>query len=132
MTAHCAEGRSFVPRVVRHVVGLSVVCGVMLAASSPRVSAQVGGVALGAPDHVQERLPVFRFDTRALRVPIDTRATANPVATPGLAQQPDFAGPLNNLPAGKLLDSPRTSAGSAFPGMTATGWYPPEIGRAHV
>lgn len=114
------------------VAGLSVGVGLTTA------SAQVGSVALGAPDRVQEELPVFRFDTRALRVPVDTKTTPTPLQSPHNVHAPDVASRLNNLVPGGVLDAPRVSsaAGASFPGIGSTGWYPPDpsmaVGPNHV
>ena len=82
-------------------ISLSLVltgCGLGLGSAQ----AQVGSVAIGAPDHVQENLPVYRFDTRALRVPIDTRqTTATPLQSPRNVSAPDIASRLNNLEIGR-------------------------------
>jgi len=119
-------------------ISLSLVltgCGLGLGSAQ----AQVGSVAIGAPDHVQENLPVYRFDTRALRVPIDTRqTTATPLQSPRNVSAPDIASRLNNLVPGTVLDAPRISAGASanFAGVGATGWYPPDpsmaIGPNHI
>ncbi|MBS1724039.1 MAG: hypothetical protein JSS66_13925 [Armatimonadetes bacterium] len=55
----------------------------------------------------------------------------NPKLSPGIA-----SGPANNLPIGSLVSNSRTDVTAKFPGMSNTGWTPPDpyiaVGPSHI
>ena len=118
--------------MLRQTVSLLTLAGCLTSGASFAQSI----VPIAAPENIQERIPTYRLDTRALRQPIDVRPDAQVRQTPRLVHQPDFAGPLNNLVPGGVIPEPRISPDPTFGGMTATGWYPPDpdlaVGPNHI
>jgi len=121
--------RGMLPQLIR--VGL-VAMSLVVAANAGAQSI----MPIGAPDRIQEHtIPMFRLDTRALKSGADN-GPAEPQGTPRHVHQPDYASAVNDLPFGGLIDEGRVASNPSWPGVGATGWYPPDpdiaVGPAYV
>jgi hypothetical protein len=110
----------------------AMLAGLLLAGTD--VGAQM--VRINAPEDVQERIPSFRFDSRALHQPVNEALPDERLETPRPQHTPDWTAPVNDLPVGGLLAQPRTSFDGSWPAVDMTGWTPPDpdiaVGPNHV
>ncbi len=114
---------------------LSLLCFAILASFAPAQGNSQTARLQHAPRRSEQAKAVL-LDTAKFPIQIDRVFFPQPRKPKNPFQYPDYPGAINDLPVGRIGNFNRTMNDSLFPGITMTGWYPPDpdlaVGPNHV